>query len=79
MEKLNIIIPERMKGLRLDVAIAEMLPDHSRSKIISWIKSGDALVNEKQFKPKDKSKGSEVVFLTLNQKKIMTGLRRKFH
>jgi len=68
METLNIIIPHRMTGLRLDVAIAEMLPDYSRTKIISWIKSGDAIVNEKTFKPKDKVQGSEVVILTLTQK-----------
>jgi len=68
MKVLNIIISERMEGLRLDVAIAEMLPDYSRSKVISWIKSGDALVNGKTFKPKDKAKGNEIVLLTLKHK-----------
>ena len=42
MEILNIIIPDRMKGYRLDSALSEMLPDYSRSKITAWIKSGDA-------------------------------------
>ncbi len=68
METLQIIIPTRMKGERLDVSLAEMLPDYSRSKITAWIKSGDALINEKNFKPKDKANGTEVVCLTLNQK-----------
>jgi len=68
MKTLNIIIPERMSGNRLDSSISEMLPDYSRSKITTWIKSGDALINQKTFKPKDKVSGSEVVFLTLNQK-----------
>jgi len=57
-----------MEGLRLDVAMAKMLPDYSRSKITSWIKSGDALINGKVFKPKDKAIGDEIVYLTLNQK-----------
>jgi len=57
-----------MKGARLDSSLSEMLPDFSRSKITSWIKSGDALINKKFFKPKDKSNGAEIVFLTLNQK-----------
>ena len=65
---LKIIIPARMKGARLDSSLSEMLPDFSRSKITSWIKSGDALINKKLFKPKDKSNGSEIVFLMLNQK-----------
>ena len=68
MKILNIIIPERMTGRRLDASLAEMLPDYSRSKITAWIKSGDALINQKTFKPKDKSAGVEVVCLTLNHK-----------
>ena len=59
MEKLTILIPERMLGLRLDVALSEMLPDYSRSKITAWIKSGEALIGQKTFKPKDKSKAEE--------------------
>ena len=57
-----------MKGNRLDASLSEMLPDYSRSKITTWIKSGDALINLKTFKPKDKSSGNEIVCLTLNQK-----------
>jgi 23S rRNA pseudouridine1911/1915/1917 synthase len=68
MKILNIIIPERMTGSRLDASLAEMLPDYSRSKITTWIKSGDALINQKTFKPKDKVSGTEIVCLTLNQK-----------
>jgi len=68
MEKLKIIIPERMTGQRLDVALSEMLPDYSRSKITAWIKSGEALINQKPFKPKDKVNGSEMVELTISQK-----------
>ena len=68
METLKIIIPERMTGQRLDVALSEMLPDYSRSKITAWIKSGEALINHKPFKPKDKVIGSEMVELTISQK-----------
>ena len=68
MEILKIIIPERMAGQRLDVALSEMLPDYSRSKITAWIKSGEALINHKPFKPKDKVNGSEMVELTISQK-----------
>ena len=68
METLTIIIPERMTGDRLDVALSEMLPDYSRSKITAWIKSGDALINNKAFKPKDKVNGSQIVKLSLNKK-----------
>jgi len=68
MKTLNIIIPERMTGNRLDASLSEMLPDYSRSKITAWIKSGDALIDQKIFKPKDKSSGNEIVCLNLNKK-----------
>ena len=68
MEKIKIIIPERMTGQRLDVALSEMLPNYSRSKITDWIKSGEALINHKTFKPKDKVNGSEIVELIISQK-----------
>ena len=68
MEVLKITIPNRMTGERLDSSLSEMLPDYSRSKITTWIKSGDALIDGKSFKPKDKAIGAEIVCLTLNQK-----------
>ena len=68
MDTLNIIIPNRMTGGRIDSALSEMLPDYSRSKITAWIKSGDALINSKTFKPKDRVNGTAIVSLTLNQK-----------
>jgi 23S rRNA pseudouridine1911/1915/1917 synthase len=61
MDKIKIIIPERMKGERIDVAISKMLPDLSLSKIHTAIKLGDTVINGKKFKAKDKSNGSEVV------------------
>ena len=67
MKFIQIIIPKRMEGERLDIAIAEMFSEYSRSKITSLIKSGKAKINEKTFKPKDKAIGEEVVFLELKQ------------
>ena len=68
METLNIILPKRFLGQRLDAALSEMLPDYSRSKITAWIKSGEALINNKTFKPKDKVNGNETVSFKLKQK-----------
>ena len=49
MKSLNILIPQRMKGNRLDSSLSEMLPSLSRSNISSMIKVGDALINGKKF------------------------------
>ena len=69
MSLLNIVIPDRLIGQRIDSALAIMLPDFSRSKITNWVRSGKALVNSKTFKPKEKVLGGEVVALTLVQEK----------
>ena len=66
-----------MTSNRLDFLLSEMLPDYSRSKITVWIKSGDALINQKNFKPKDKSSGNEIVCLTLNQKQKLFQTERR--
>ena len=66
MNKLTIIIPDRMKGERLDYAISEMLPDYSRSKISKWIKTGLVLNNNQPFKPKDKVGSSELISLRID-------------
>ena len=63
--KLNIIIPDRLQGQRLDSALSQMLPDYSRSKITSWIKSGKALINNQAFKPKDKVEGGEIISIAV--------------
>ena len=67
MDKIKIIIPERMKGERIDVAISKMLPDLSRSKINTAIKLGDMVINGEKIKAKDKSNGSEIVSFKIKQ------------
>lgn len=64
--KKTFIVPEEYKGLRLDQAMAQALPEYSRSKIKTWIETGLLLVNQKQLKPKEKIVGGETI--TLNAK-----------
>ena len=68
MDVINIIVPKRMRGERLDAVLAKMMPDFSRSKITTAIKSGDALINGKTFKPKEKSTGLEIITFNFSQK-----------
>ena len=79
MRTLNIILPKRFLGQRLDIALSEMLPDFSRSKITAWIKSGDALIDNKTFKPKDKVNGYEIIQLILNHKENNDWLPEKIN
>ena len=67
-EFIKVILPERFGGKRIDSALAEMMPNISRSKITSTIKAGDALLNGYTFKPKDKVNGEEVIYFNIKQK-----------
>jgi len=67
MSLLNIIIPDRLKGQRIDSALSYMLPDYSRSKISTWVKTGKALINDNKFKPKDKAEGGEIVSIVIEK------------
>ncbi len=66
METLNIILPQRLSGQRIDAALSSMLSDYSRSKITNWIKSGHASVGHKTLKPKDKVLGGETLKLQID-------------
>ena len=63
---MKIIIPDRLIGSRLDAAISEMLPELSRNKIISWIKSGEILLGTEVFKPKEKVLGGEIIEMNVS-------------
>ncbi|PVZ65697.1 23S rRNA pseudouridine(1911/1915/1917) synthase RluD [Pelagibaculum spongiae] len=59
--RLEATIPDDFYGKRLDQAMAELFPDHSRGRLQGWIKSGEATLNGKKHKPKDKVIGGEEV------------------
>jgi len=56
---LQATVPFELSGSRLDQIAAELFPDYSRSRLQSWIKSGELTVNGMQRKPKEKLNGGE--------------------
>ncbi len=61
IEALELTIPESQKGKRLDQALAGLCPQHSRSRLQSWIKSGYITVNNVIPKQRDIVQGGETV------------------
>lgn len=61
----SLIIPNQLKGKRLDVALSLLLPHYSRSRLSDWIQQQQVLVNNQPAKPKTKLMGGEAVFLKL--------------
>ncbi|MGY0560204.1 23S rRNA pseudouridine(1911/1915/1917) synthase RluD [Luteimonas sp. A277] len=56
-------IPESQAGRRLDVVLAELFPEFSRSRLAGWIRSGDALLDGRTMRPRDPVAGGELVTL----------------
>lgn len=52
-------------GKRLDVVLAELFPEYSRSRLKLWILQGHVLLNGKTSKPKVKMMGDEQLALTI--------------
>jgi len=51
---LNAVVPESMSGERLDQAAAQLFSDYSRSRLQTWIKNGELLVDGEQRRTRDK-------------------------
>lgn len=59
----TLTIPDDQAGQRLDQALAQLLPEYSRSRLQSWIKSGELTVDGSCWKVKDKLMGGEQIRL----------------
>jgi 23S rRNA pseudouridine1911/1915/1917 synthase len=59
----TLIIPANLGGLRLDLALQNMLPEHSRSRLQVWIKEGLVTLNGEVTTAKTKVWGGEKVTL----------------
>jgi 23S rRNA pseudouridine1911/1915/1917 synthase len=60
----ELIIPAELAGLRLDQALARLLPEHSRSRIRTWIDAGRVSVAGGVSEAKQKLFGGERVFVS---------------
>jgi len=54
-------VPEALAGLRLDKALAQMFPEHSRNRLQRWLKDGHVSLDAHSAKPKQKIWGGEQV------------------
>lgn len=57
--QLSAQVSDQQAGQRLDQVAAELFPDFSRSRLQTWIKSGELTVDGKARKPREKVIGGE--------------------
>jgi 23S rRNA pseudouridine1911/1915/1917 synthase len=55
------VVPAACAGLRSDAALAQMFPEHSRSRLSAWLKAGRITLDGAALAPKDKVWGGEQV------------------
>ncbi|MEE9309560.1 MAG: 23S rRNA pseudouridine(1911/1915/1917) synthase RluD [Cocleimonas sp.] len=58
-------LTEEYAGQRVDVVLAALFPEYSRSRLKIWIEQGQVLVNGETIKPKAKMRGDEELQLTV--------------
>ncbi len=62
---LALTIPTNLGGQRLDIALQQMLPEHSRSRLQAWIKEGLVTLDATRTTAKTKVWGGEKVAILL--------------
>jgi 23S rRNA pseudouridine1911/1915/1917 synthase len=56
---LRIVAPAACAGLRLDQALARLLPEYSRARLTAWVREGRVTVDGEIRAPRDKLHGGE--------------------
>ena len=62
-QSMVVEIPTELAGSRLDSALAHLLPNHSRTRIRSWIDQGHARIAGRSCRPRDRVLGGERIVL----------------
>jgi 23S rRNA pseudouridine1911/1915/1917 synthase len=70
----DLEIPQQLAGQRLDSALARLLPQHSRTRIKSWIDAGQVLVGRLACKPRDVVRAGSRVQVRMTVEAPLTGV-----
>lgn len=60
-EKLTLVVPDELAGKRLDQALSKLCPQHSRSRLQSWVKAGNVKVDDKIIRQRDPVKAGATI------------------
>jgi 23S rRNA pseudouridine1911/1915/1917 synthase len=64
---LELIIPQNCAGLRLDQALAQLLPDHSRNRLQTWILAKRVTIDDLNVNSKERVWGGEKIKINPTQ------------
>ena len=66
-ERIDCRIPLACAGMRLDQALAELLPTYSRNRLQQWLKAGQLRVDGAVRRPRDPVAGSRGMIAALKK------------
>jgi len=61
IDPIGLWVPEQLAGMRLDQALAALLPDFSRARVQGWLREGRVQVDDRPRRPRDRVRGGEWV------------------
>lgn len=67
--RLTLDILAEMEGMRVDRALADLLPEYSRAAIQGWLKQGNIMLHDKRMKPSDRLRGGESLQISIPPQK----------
>lgn len=62
----EMMVPMDYFGQRVDLVLAQLFPDFSRTQLVHWLKEGAITLNQRTYKPKDKILGGEHLSVNIN-------------
>jgi 23S rRNA pseudouridine1911/1915/1917 synthase len=65
-------VPPELAGLRLDQALARLLPEHSRSRLKEWIEAGRVSLGNRMPRPRDLLSGGELIVVNVEPPSMHT-------
>jgi 23S rRNA pseudouridine1911/1915/1917 synthase len=69
---IDLQIPPELAGSRLDSALAQLMPQHSRTRIKGWIEAGAVLVGRRPCKPRDEVAAGSRVSVRVSEEAPLT-------
>ena len=72
-----IEVPETLKGKRLDQALVELCPDHSRSRLQTWIKAGYVKIGEDIPSQRQILQGGETLYINVQPEPASKDLKKE--
>ncbi len=72
--ELSAILTLEHQGMRLDAAAAMLFPNYSRTRLQSWIESGELLLDNQEAKAKDKVKENQMIDIDAELIDVQTDL-----